>query len=37
MLLNHYLMIAPFQIYEDFGAMGSVYRPTPARPVFKVR
>jgi hypothetical protein len=37
MLLNYYLMIVPFQIYEDFGAMGSVYHPTPARPVSKVR
>lgn len=37
MLLSHYLMIVPFQIYEDFGAMGYVHRPTPARPVSKVR
>jgi hypothetical protein len=37
MLLVHYLMIVPFQIYENFGAMGSVHRPNPARPVSKVR
>jgi hypothetical protein len=30
-------MIVPFQIYKDIGAMGSVYRPTPARPVSKAR
>ena len=29
-------MIVPFQIYEDFGAMGPIYSPTPARPVSKV-
>jgi hypothetical protein len=30
-------MTVPFQIYEDFGKMDPVHRPTPARPVSKIR